>query len=215
MHHLTVPRRHAQVPHRIRLAGAIVAGLLVAGAVRAQPSPPWSPDAGGRHDLALLADEADLALPLTQWPLPRAAVQRALAALPAQLPPALEAARARVQRQLAEAAGSQLSIGVRTNLDEALGGFADETVPGSWIALRPALDDSHDRVVLQLSWFHRCECKLCRGRSIAFSQGRSDHGHQPRPQGRILDLLHPGLNVRWGAMHPLCHCAVENLVALR
>jgi membrane-associated phospholipid phosphatase len=142
MHHLTVPRRHAQVPHRIRLAGAIVAGLLVAGAVRAQPSPPWSPDAGGRHDLALLADEADLALPLTQWPLPRAAVQRALAALPAQLSPALEAARARVQRQLAEAAGSQLSIGVRNNLDEALGGFADETGPGSWVALRSSTLES-------------------------------------------------------------------------
>ncbi|HEX6364230.1 MAG TPA: hypothetical protein VFZ93_14835, partial [Albitalea sp.] len=64
---------------------AILAGLslaVAAAAAAAEPSVPWTPSAAGRHALQLLADDGGLALPLSQWPLPRDAVSRALDELP-------------------------------------------------------------------------------------------------------------------------------------
>jgi hypothetical protein len=61
----------------------------------AEPSVPWTPSPAARHALELLVDDGGLALPVTQWPLPRAAVLRALDALPRELAPPLSAARGR------------------------------------------------------------------------------------------------------------------------
>ncbi len=113
-------------------------GLLMAvlaGASHAAPSLPWTPGPMTRHALELLADEAGLDLPLTQWPLPRAAVRRALDALPAELPAPLDAAREQVRRDLRAAEGSELSLTLRGR-DDALAGFGDESTPGSSIKLR-------------------------------------------------------------------------------
>ena len=107
----------------------------VGGAAQAQASVPWSPSAAGRHAIELLVDEAGLNLPTTQWPLPRAAVSRALDALPAQLPDALDAARKRVKDELRAHTGSGLSLTIRGRAD-GLPGFGDDSTPGSSIALR-------------------------------------------------------------------------------
>lgn len=101
----------------------------------ADPSVPWTPSAVGRHHLELLVDDAGLDLTITHWPLPRAAVARALDRLPAVLPPAQEAARAEVRRELQAQRTSRLSVTVRNNA-EVLSGFGDDATRGSSIGLR-------------------------------------------------------------------------------
>jgi membrane-associated phospholipid phosphatase len=122
--------------------------MLAAGTAPADPSPPWTPSPAARHALGLLVDEGGLALPLTQWPLPRAAVARALDALPRELPQALGSARARVAAELADAQASQLVVTVRGN-DEALSGFGDDPTPGSWMGVRTSTLAGHG-LVMQL-----------------------------------------------------------------
>jgi len=128
---------------------AILVGLLVVGgSARAAASVPWTPSVSARHAIELLADEGGLALPLTQWPLPRAAVAHALDALPAELPPSLDAARARVSAELRAAEEPAGTVGVR-NRAEALSGFGDEATPGSWVGARSGSLDTHG-VALQI-----------------------------------------------------------------
>jgi hypothetical protein len=100
----------------------------------AEPTVPWTPSPAGRHALELLVDDGGLALPVTQWPLPRAAVLRALDALPRELAPPLAAARAAVERELDDAARRALVVALRGR-SEALVGFGDESVPGSRVEL--------------------------------------------------------------------------------
>ncbi len=103
---------------------------------------PWTPTVASRHALELLVDESGLALPITQWPLPRSAVKRALDALPRELPPALDAARERVAAELRAAEGPALSLAVRGRA-EALSGFGDEATPGSWLGGRSGTLSTH------------------------------------------------------------------------
>jgi len=125
-----------RIHRRAPLSPLLIFLLVLVGEIaRAAPSVPWTPTRAARHALELLADEGDLALPLTQWPLPRAAVARALDALPRELPPALDAARARVAAELRAASGGELSVAAR-NRDEVLSGFGDESTPGSWLGAR-------------------------------------------------------------------------------
>ena len=116
-------------------AACVASAVLACAAALAQPSVPWTPSAAGRHALELLVDEAGLDLTLTQWPLPRAAVARSLDRLPAALAPALDAARARVQRELRAADRSQFSLTLRGR-DDALPGFGDDATPGGSVAVR-------------------------------------------------------------------------------
>jgi len=123
---------------RLPAAFAPLLALLLAvasGITHAEPSPPLTPTAATRHALELLVDEGGLALTVTQWPLPRKAVAQALEGLPRELPPALDAARARVAAELREALGSQLSITLRGDA-EAFSGFGDDATPGSWVGVR-------------------------------------------------------------------------------
>lgn len=104
-------------------------------AAHAEPSVPWAPSAAGRHAIELLVDDAGLDLTTTQWPLPRSAVARAIDALPSELPPALDAARARVKRELRAEDGSLGTVTIRSRA-EVLAGFGDDATPGSALALR-------------------------------------------------------------------------------
>jgi len=85
-----------------------------------------------RHQLQLLVDQAGLALPLTHWPLPSAAVSQALAGLPSELAaPELEAARSAVLRDLQQRQQQgrvQLQLRGRA---EGLTGFGENYTPGS------------------------------------------------------------------------------------
>jgi len=115
----------------------IVFAVLVAPGVpqaRAEPTVPWTPSPAARHALELLVDDGGLALPVTQWPLPRAAVVRALDALPRDLAPGLAVARAAVERELDDAARPAVVVALRGR-DDALIGFGDESIPGSRVEL--------------------------------------------------------------------------------
>jgi hypothetical protein len=94
-----VPSTERKPQRPWRTAGLVIAfAILVAPAgppARAEPTVPWTPSPAARHALELLVDDGGLALPVTQWPLPRFAVVRALDALPRELAPGLAAARTR------------------------------------------------------------------------------------------------------------------------
>lgn len=98
-------------------------------------SVPWTPSVSARSAIESLVDDAGLALTVSQWPLPREAVQRALDALPPQLPPALDAARAQVQGELRSSQAARIALTLRERR-EALAGFGDDATPGSSLQLR-------------------------------------------------------------------------------
>ena len=106
-------------------------------------SVPWTPSLSARHAIELLVDDGGLPLTVTQWPLPREAVERALEALPADLPLALDAARARVRAELREQQSGRITLTLRERHD-ALSGFGDDATPGSSLTLRSdELDGPH------------------------------------------------------------------------
>jgi hypothetical protein len=122
----------------------VLTALLVAAGARpvaAQPSVLWSPSPVARNAIELLADEAGLDLVTTQWPLPAAAVQSAVGALPAVLPPALLAAREVVLRELAQQQDDAATIDVASHA-EVMPGYGDSGTPGSFGALRSAENTS-------------------------------------------------------------------------
>lgn len=100
----------------------------------APASVPYMPSWQARHQLQLLVDHAGLQLPLTHWPLPAAAVQQALAALPGDLPSGdvdVQEARRLVLRELQQ---RQQQTGLTLQLRqraEGLPGFDDNYTPGS------------------------------------------------------------------------------------
>ena len=120
-----------------------VVGLWALSSMAAAASVPWTPSTSARHAIELLVDDGALPLTVSQWPLPRDAVQQALDTLPAQLPPALEAARALVQGELRAQRQSRIGLTVRERKD-ALPGFGDDATPGSSLQLRSGeLDGPH------------------------------------------------------------------------
>ena len=101
---------------------------------QSEASAPYTPSWQARHHLQLLVDHAGLALPLTHWPLPAAAVEQAMAGLPAVLRAEgmdLEDARQSVLREL----GSRRTQGALRlqlrNSAEGLTGFDENYTPGS------------------------------------------------------------------------------------
>ena len=130
-------------------SGAVVGGTVLAMLFGTLPqegqaaSPPWTPSTTARHAIEVLVDDGGLALTVSQWPLPREAVQRALDALPVDLPPALAAARALVRDELRSAQSSRATVIVRPRRD-AISGFGDDATPGSSLLLRSGeLDGPH------------------------------------------------------------------------
>src|ERR1700751_1583905 len=77
-----------------------IVGLGTLSSMAMAASVPGTPSLSARHAIELLVDDGGLALTVSQWPLPRGAVQQALDSLPAELPPALDAARALVLGEL-------------------------------------------------------------------------------------------------------------------
>jgi membrane-associated phospholipid phosphatase len=123
-------------------ATGIVLGCTLASSGFAA-SVPWTPSITGRHAIEVLVDDGGLPLTVSQWPLPRDAVQRALDTLPAELPTALAAARALVQAELRAQVATRITLGVRQR-EDALSGFGDDATPGSSLLLRSSeLDGPH------------------------------------------------------------------------
>ena len=114
---------------------------LVLGGAHAQSTPasvPYTPSWAVRHQLQLLADHAGLALTMSHWPLPLAAVEEAVSQLPQELPVAgvdLLRARAAVQRELQLRRDSaRLTLQLRQRA-EGVPGFDDNYTPGSSVQL--------------------------------------------------------------------------------
>ncbi len=133
----------ASHPCGARAQAWLVAVLWSLSPLAVAASVPWTPSATGRHAIEVLVDDGGLALTVSQWPLPRDAVQRALDALPAALPPALAEARDRVQSELRAQQAGRVALTVRGRAD-ALSGFGDDATPGSSLLLRTGeLDGPH------------------------------------------------------------------------
>jgi hypothetical protein len=98
-------------------------------------SVPWTPSASARHAIEVLVDDGGLALTVSQWPLPRDAVQHALDAMPGPLTPALQEARYLVLSELRDQQASKVAVIARQRAD-ALSGFGDDPTPGSSLLLR-------------------------------------------------------------------------------
>jgi membrane-associated phospholipid phosphatase len=123
---------------RLRAARArawCVTGLWLLSPLAMAASVPWTPSSSARHAIELLVDDGGLPLTVTQWPLPRDAVQRALDTLPADLPPALDAARAQVRAELRAQQSARIGLTLRERKD-ALPAFGDDATPGSSLRLR-------------------------------------------------------------------------------
>ena len=106
-------------------------------------SVPWTPSVMARHAIEGLVDDGGMQLTVSQWPLPRDAVQQALDALPQDLTPALADARAVVQAELHGQQSARVGLTVRGRKD-AISGFGDDATPGSSVQLRTGeLDGPH------------------------------------------------------------------------
>lgn len=121
------------------LGGLLAATPVLAQTVAIGASVPYTPSWSARHQLRLLSDLADLQLPTSHWPLPAAAVEQALQALPASLPMAagvdLQAAREAVLRELQQRRQqASLTLQLRQRA-EGLPGFDDNYTPGSSVQL--------------------------------------------------------------------------------
>lgn len=120
---------------RILVPFALSAAVLACSAqAQTAASAPYTPSWQVRHHLQLLVDHAGLALPLTHWPLPAAAVEQALTDLPASLGGSgldLQGARDAVLRELGtRRTQASLRLQLR-NSGEGLTGFDENYTPGS------------------------------------------------------------------------------------
>ena len=121
---------------------ALLLELLLVRAASAA-SVPWTPSVMARHAIEVLVDDGGMQLTVSQWPLPRDAVQQALDALPQELTPALADARAVVQAELRGQQSARVGLTVRGRKD-AISGFGDDATPGSSVQLRTGeLDGPH------------------------------------------------------------------------
>ncbi|MEY5099033.1 MAG: hypothetical protein RJA36_1752 [Pseudomonadota bacterium] len=120
----------------IAIAVAMAASNL-AWADAPPASVPYTPSWQARHYLQQLSDDAGLAITTTHWPLPGAAVESALAALPVDLPVEMALARDYVRAEMARLQRGQLVAQVRSR-GEAAGGYGQNYTPGSSVGLTSA-----------------------------------------------------------------------------
>ena len=133
------PRGAGARSHR----GWIAVLLFVLAKSALGASVPWTPSVAARHAIEVLVDDGGLPLTVSQWPLPRQAVQDALDQLPSELPPALADARALVQSELRAQQAGRLGLTLRQRQD-ALTGFGEDATPGSSLQVRTGeLDGPH------------------------------------------------------------------------
>lgn len=123
-------------------AAALFAALLApawAGGDFHLNAAPYMPSVGARHALAMLADEADLALVVTHWPQPANAVYEALERLDTSkdkpLTETLQQARAMVRAELLALQKGSISTTLR-NRAEGFVGFGDDYTPGSSVQVQ-------------------------------------------------------------------------------
>ncbi len=137
--------RGAAVPRPGCLSVALLVLLPGTGSAA---SVPWTPSVMARHAIELLVDDGGMPLTVTQWPLPRDAVEQAIDALPPGLSPALEDARDLVRSELRAQRSARVGTTLRGRRD-AISGFGDDATPGSSLQLRSEeLDGPH--IAMQL-----------------------------------------------------------------
>ena len=120
----------------VAIAVAVVASHS-AWADTSLASVPYMPSWLARHYLEQLGDDAGLAITTSHWPLPAAAVESALADLPADLSADLMLAREFVHAELLRQQQGQLVAQLRSRVDAA-GGYGQNYTPGSSIGLTSA-----------------------------------------------------------------------------
>lgn len=104
-------------------------GLFITAAGAQEASTPYTPFTLVRHHLQVLVDQAGLRLPVTHWPQPLAAVEKALQQLPASQ--AWSVSRDAVWREVRQIQNQpQWSVQVRGRA-EGLTGYDENYTPGS------------------------------------------------------------------------------------
>jgi len=182
-------------PNRKIIALALLATAPFAQAQSlSNASLPYMPSWQARHALQLLADQANLPLPVTHWPLPANAVRRALEAIAPQ--GELAQAKQQVQNEIdALQSHGQLSLQLRTQA-EGLPGFGDNYTPGTSGQLQTPELKGGDQ---SLSYAARLGGKLEVG-SNSLSDANSgigtDKAYQLRPEGSAAVLSAWGWNLQ-------------------
>jgi Capsule assembly protein Wzi len=126
-----LPKRPGRTLASLLLLNSCFGSALADG----NASIPWTPSIQARSALHFLADEAQLAITLSHWPLPASAVREALANMPSSTSEPVLAAKRVVERELNQAEYAKLSVTVRNRVDD-LNGFGEKGSPGSFVDLR-------------------------------------------------------------------------------
>ena len=118
------------------LAAALILGLQ--GPAAGAPSVPWTPSWEARHHLQRLVDGDVIRLTTTHWPLPAAAVERALAAARPTTDASLARSLSVVKDELTRArTQGRIEVQAR-NAAEGLAAFGESYTPGSRLSVRSA-----------------------------------------------------------------------------
>ncbi|MFN5511296.1 MAG: capsule assembly Wzi family protein, partial [Burkholderiales bacterium] len=118
------------------LAAALILGLQ--GPAAGAPSVPWTPSWEARHHLQRLVDGDVIRLTTTHWPLPAAAVERALAAARPTTDASLARSLSVVKDELTRArTQGRIEVQAR-NAAEGLTAFGESYTPGSSLSVRSA-----------------------------------------------------------------------------
>ena len=188
-------------PSRQVAALALLAAALLAAATKpaqaqslVDASLPYMPSWQARHALQLLADQAELPLPVTHWPLPANAVRRALESIAPQGD--LAQAKQQVQNEIdALQSKGLLRLHLRTP-SEGLPGFGDNYTPGTSGQLQTPEFKGGDQ---SISYAVRLGGKL-EANSNSLSDVNSgigtDKAYQLRPEGSAAVLSAMGWNLQ-------------------
>ena len=169
--------------------------LLCVGWVQAQTqaSVPYTPSWQVRHHLQWLADHADLPLTLSQWPLPKAAIERALADMPYKADHHTEHVawiREQVLRDLQLYGQRGQFRGQLRTPAESLSGFDDNYTPGSSLQIQSSewqWGQASDAATVAVRLGMRLEAS---SHSLQNDfKGHGSRGHvQFRPEGSAMAL---------------------------
>jgi len=178
-----------------KFIGLVWACSVGAALAQSGASAPYTPTWVARHHLQWLADNTDLEVTTTQWPLPAAAVEQSWQ--PAGELPGAAQARAVLRQELnlvRESGRMQLQLRTPT---EGLGGYGENYTPGMSASLVTSELRSGDAD--GLSWAGRLGGRIevnANSMQSQFSGFGKEGKHQLRPEGSAAVLGLGGWNVQ-------------------